>query len=42
MNLSKKSRAQYYILYLESNLETLMHLTGRVVVGGGVGSYVHI
>lgn len=42
VSLSKKSQAQYYILYLESNLETLMHLTGRVVAGGGVGSSVHI
>lgn len=42
VSLSKKSQAQYYILYLESNLETLMHLTSRVVAGGGVGSSVHI
>lgn len=32
VNLGKNHRNRYHILYLESNLETLRHLTGRVMV----------
>lgn len=32
VNPSKNCRHRYYILYLESNLETQIHLIGMVVV----------
>lgn len=38
----KKSQAQYCILNLENNLETLMHLLGGMVVVGGVMSIFRI